>query len=90
MTFGPACEHCGANSYEGSDTNPRCPWCKKFKRRGTREGLVEALQYASVGLGALRTWIDEQLEVCDSSGTRQTLEIYRRVADDALKAIESA
>ena len=57
MSFGPACERCGACSYEGSmDRQPAvCPWCKKPKRRGSREELVKLLNdsrhamYAAVG-----------------------------------------
>ena len=57
MSFGPACERCGACSYEGSmDTQPvLCPWCRKPKRRGSREELVKLLNdsrhamYAAVG-----------------------------------------
>lgn len=57
MSFGPACERCGACSYEGSmEQRPViCPWCKKPKRRGSREELVELLNksrhamYAAVG-----------------------------------------
>lgn len=41
----PPCERCGANSYEGSmDERPiKCPFCKKPKRRGSREEIVAAL-----------------------------------------------
>lgn len=57
MSFGPPCERCGACSYEGSmDRVPAiCPWCKKPKRRGSREELVTLLNdarhamYAAVG-----------------------------------------
>lgn len=48
MSFGPACERCDANSYEGSmdSPNPKCPWCNKPKRRGSREELVSTLNTA--------------------------------------------
>ena len=57
MNFGPACERCGDCSYEGAmDSKPvECPWCKKPKRRGSREELVKVLydakhaMYAAVG-----------------------------------------
>ena len=57
MSFGPACERCGACSYEPSmEPHPIiCPWCKKPKRRGSREELVKLLNdarhamYAAVG-----------------------------------------
>jgi len=46
MNFGPACERCGANSreYEPDGDPPRCPFCRKHKRRGTREELLQALR----------------------------------------------
>lgn len=52
MSFGPACERCGGNSreYEPDGRPPRCPYCLKYKRRGTREELVEALRAAEHAL----------------------------------------
>ena len=51
MTFGPACERCGANSYEGSEPEPVvCPFCRKPKRRGSRQELVKVLRRAQTTL----------------------------------------
>lgn len=57
MSFGPACERCGGNSYEPSmiEGPPICPWCHKPKKRGSREEMVSVLNdakhalYAAVG-----------------------------------------
>lgn len=45
----------GANSYEpSSERPPICPWCRKPKRRGSREDLVALIRKAdSVILNAL-------------------------------------
>lgn len=56
MSFGPACERCGANSYEGSmDRQPVvCPFCKKPKRRGSREEIISVLCQTFTVLAAVR------------------------------------
>ena len=51
----PACERCGACSYDSSDDNPRCPWCKRYKYLGSKEDMAEQIRklrevcYAAVG-----------------------------------------
>lgn len=43
MSAGPPCERCGTNSYEPSSFDGKCPFCRKHKRRGSREELIEVL-----------------------------------------------
>jgi ribosomal protein L37E len=48
------CERCGVNSWDGNQENPKCPWCGKFKRRGSREELTQQIrQLREVALNAL-------------------------------------
>jgi hypothetical protein len=61
VTFGPACDWCGARSYDGAAENPRCPWCHKVKNRGSRAALVEELRHVEAENKRLR----EQLEGAD-------------------------
>lgn len=73
----PECERCGANSYDGSDDNPICPWCKKRKYRGSKEELAEHIRklrevcFAAVGFLAgqsirtpesMRQWLVDVLK----------------------------
>ncbi len=78
MAAGPACERCGACSYEGSHDGPaKCPFCRKFKKRGTREEIVATLReceyvlYAAMGYimgdsvateDSIKAWIKETIE----------------------------
>ena len=39
----PACQRCGISSWDGSDPNPICPWCRKRKYRGSKEELARIL-----------------------------------------------
>ena len=52
MSFGPACERCGCNSYDGAmDHLPRvCPFCRRRKYRGWRDELCEALRRAQLAI----------------------------------------
>ena len=83
MSFGPACERCGANSYEGSmDERPIiCPWCKKPKRRGSRQECVDLLQKADhVILNALG-YIRGASIMNEEQITRTLVDLHKEIAD---------
>jgi len=84
MSFGPACERCGGNSYEPSMAERPiiCPWCKKPKKRGSREELVSLLSEARHAMYAAVGFIQGQ-----SIATKES--ICKRLAE-TVKAIEDA
>jgi hypothetical protein len=84
MSFGPACERCGGCSYEGPmDRVPVvCPWCKKPKRRGSREELVSLLNDARHALYAAVGFVNGMSVSSKESVTKWMV--------DTIKAIEDA
>ena len=40
----PPCHRCGVGSYDGSNDNPVCPWCRKRKYKGSKEELAEQVR----------------------------------------------
>ena len=83
MTLRPACERCGGCSYDGSAEPPvRCPYCKKYKRRGSREELVQVLNDARHAMYAAVGFIAGQSVTTKASMTKWLV--------DTIKAIEDA
>ena len=84
MSFGPACERCGACSYEGSMEPPTviCPWCKKPKRRGRREELVNLLNHAKHAMYAAVGYIE-------GTSVRSKESVVKWLVD-TIKAVEDA
>lgn len=72
MTFGPACERCGCNSYEGSQDEPViCPFCRKPKRRGSRKELVAVLNDAKLAMvGAVGFLVGASISSAEAVKTR--------------------
>lgn len=87
MTFGPACERCGGCSYEGSmDPRPiRCPYCRKFKRRGSREELLEALAKAQHAITYAVWFVNNR-----RAPSGDDLQELSAICSDAIRAIEEA
>lgn len=40
----PACDRCGAGSYDGNSENPRCPWCHRSKYLGSTAEMAEQIR----------------------------------------------
>lgn len=82
MSFGPACERCGCCSYEGSTDGPvKCPFCKKFKRRGSREEIVAVLKEAEHALYAATGFIIGQSIASKESILKWIRETVERIND---------
>lgn len=81
MSFGPACERCGANSYEGSQDEPVvCPFCRKPKRRGSRKELVDVLNRAKLALAMCAGFL--------AGGSVASKESVQKTIREAFKEIE--
>lgn len=83
MSFGPACERCGANSreYEPDGGPPRCPFCRKYKQRGSREELVEALQAAEHAMLNAVGFLAGQSIMTKDALRRTLVETIKKVQD---------
>lgn len=83
MSFGPACERCQGNSYEpSSEREPIiCPWCKKPKRRGSREELVKLLNDSKHAMYAAVGFIQGQSVATKESITKWLVDTIKAVED---------
>lgn len=84
MTCGPACERCGTCSREdGTDwwRPPKCPFCCRFKQRGSRAELIDVLHKAQCTIAMCAGFISGNSVASKESVQEEIRKTFKLIED---------